>query len=118
VYNLSFALQQVHQAFPGVFHIPMPQAARFVGISPKTARNRQHLGKPLFKTIVRDGLRYVPATELAAFVAADLDAAGFIAEPQERAQSADLPAGNTGAPAGHQKRGPGRPRKLAAGEVR
>lgn len=115
--NLDFALQEVRQAFPGVFQIPLPQAARFVGISPKTARNRQHLGKPLFKTIVRDGFRYVPATELAAFLAADLDAAGFVAEPQERAQSADLTAGNADTPAGGQKRGPGRPRKLA-GEVR
>lgn len=115
---LQFALQQVNNAFPGVFNIPLADASRFIGISPKTARNQLSRGCAPFETITRGGLRYVPAPSLAAVVAADMlsakvdissfNADGISAEAIATTKSGSEPV----------KRGRGRPRKVAAtGEV-
>lgn len=73
---LQFALKQVNTAFPGVFNIPLADASKFIGVSPKTIRNQLSLGCAPFLTVARGGLRYVPAPALAAVVAADIVAAG------------------------------------------
>ncbi len=53
---LQFALEQVNKAFPGVFNIPLADAAGFLGISPKTVRNQlSATGQAPFKTVLRGG---------------------------------------------------------------
>lgn len=111
---LQFALLQVNKAFPGVFSIPMSDAAVFLGISPKTARNQlSATGQGPFKTVLRGGKRYVPALALAEIIAADIVAAGISVSSFDAGvtQAATVaPESTNEKPA---KRGKGRPRKVA-----
>lgn len=118
---LQFALNQVNQAFPGVFNIPLPNAAKFLGIAPKTARNQVETGRARFSTILRGGKRYVPAPALAAVIAADLQDAGVQVEDfqaptinEQNVANAKTPVeveSTLVAPSAPVKRKPGRPPK-------
>ena len=105
--TLQYAQDKVAAAFPGIFLIAMPAAATFGGISPKTARNLLWSGKLPFATLEQRGKRYVPADELARWLAAQLAAAGF-RPPAPAVAGTSTEAG---------KRRPGRPRKMAVGGV-
>lgn len=109
---LQFALEQVNKAFPGVFNIPLADAAGFLGISPKTVRNQlSATGQAPFKTVLRGGKRYVPALALAEIIAADLVAAGitssFDAGVTQTATATPEPTNEK-----PTKRGKGRPTKV------
>lgn len=105
---MSAASDFVEKTFPGMFFIPLPAAAKFVGLSDKTARNLLCRGKLPFPTIERSGRRYVPVAALIELVEGELATAGIISVPTLIGQAA--------APRGEQliKRGRGRPRKLDA----
>lgn len=53
--HIDAVQQHIQRVFPNVFYVPMPAAARFAGIAPKTFRNKLCAGKPLFATIERGG---------------------------------------------------------------
>ena len=72
--NLALVQQHIAQTFPGAFFVPLPDAARFIGFSQKTVRNKIWRGEPLFPTVERSGKRFVTVDDLARFVAAELDA--------------------------------------------
>lgn len=66
---------EVRAAFPGQFHVPLHDAAIFIGYAPKTARN---LGDAFpLKTIKQGKLRMVPLPELVRHLSAQLEAAGI-----------------------------------------
>lgn len=109
--------QAANAAFPGLFFIPVAAAARFAGFSPKTAYN---LGADWpIPTIKQGKLRLVPLPALVNYVSSQLAAAGVPDTPALPSASSvptgTLEAEGSASPAVTPKRGPGRPRKLAAG---
>lgn len=99
--HLALVQQHIAQTFPGAFFVPLPEAARYIGVSQKTVRNKIWRGEPLFHTVERGGKRYVSVDELARFVVAELDAQ--TPAPADAPTPAVLPV----------RRGRGRPRKTA-----
>lgn len=106
---MSTSLEQIVQAinknFPGQYLIPLPKAANFLGIAPKTIRNRRCAGFEMPGVVCKQGKDHrgneylISADALAALAAEQLGI------------STDTP---TEAGAVKGKRGRGRPPKSAA----
>lgn len=105
---MSTSFEQIAQAinknFPGQYLIPLHKAANFLGIAPKTIRNRRHAGFEMPGVVCRQGKDHrgneylISADALAALVAEQLGI------PTDTPQPAQLKRKKLG----------GRPRKSAA----
>ena len=80
-HTFNRVLQLVQNQFPGVFFVPLRDAAPFCGFAYQTARN---MG-PSFpiKTTKQGKLRLVPVVEIAHFIAGKMEEAGVADMPGE-----------------------------------
>lgn len=108
--------QQIKLSFPGLpAFVDFPSACRFVGVSRQTGDHWLAAGK-FPAGIVRLGTRKigVPLAGLQVWLEGKLHEAGFAAATDAPVASVPVPAAFADTPA---KRGRGRPRKVARGEV-